>query len=501
MVDVTALPQIEASPLTVGAPSRRTVVTLAAWALPAVALTTATPAFAGSTRTGTALSTPDMQVPASGGVTVTATVRDSNGAALAGKAVSFTGPSGATFSPASATTDSSGIATTTLDLKNQWATPGSTATVNATVDGKTDSQGFTVLGANALVFGAGFSSVPTQTDLVFPSPIRQITDSGGGTSFPSFFVALLHDGTVWTKGDNGNGQLGDGTTTNRSTWARVPGLTNATQIAVGKARACALLADGRVMQWGRTPSPSLSPSAVPGISTGSQIAVSSGDGTDGCTFARLANGSVLVWGENEKGGTGTGSVNPGATPTRVDGLGSDVASIDANVNSAGTIMTDGSVRMWGANGWGQLGLGDTQDRSTPTTVPGLSTRAAQLGLAWFNSFVRLEDGSVLGCGYNDGDGELGNGQTSPTNNPSFVPLTGLSSNVDQVATVHGSGYVLMSDGSVRSWGYNNYGQLGDGTTTSRLSPTTLTTIPGGRTIADLGVSVQGSLTMYLVTSP
>ncbi|OZD41376.1 hypothetical protein CH252_28415, partial [Rhodococcus sp. 06-1477-1B] len=84
--------------------SRRTVIAGAAWAVPAVAVATSAPAFAASSSSALALTTPNMQTVAAGTTPVTATITDPSGQSLAGRAVSFTGPTGTSFSPTTATT-------------------------------------------------------------------------------------------------------------------------------------------------------------------------------------------------------------------------------------------------------------------------------------------------------------------------------------------------------------------------------------------------------------
>lgn len=472
---------------------RRTLLTTAAWAVPAVAMTTTSPAFAVSNNHVSTLSSQNDQLPAEGGVPVSAIVVDGGGAPVAGQAVTFSGPSGATFAPVTATTNSSGVATTTANLNNTWATPGSTATITAVSGGSNLSKGFTVLGANVLAFGQGYTASPTQAELVFPSPVSQI--SAGPSNKGIFAVALLQNGTVWTKGSNTRGQLGDGTTTDRSTWAQVAGLSTVKQIALGGESVAALQSNGTVMRWGADPYDTVhSPKQQTGLANVTQIARSLTAG-----FALLSDGSVKAWGSNQNRVAGTGSPNwPGTTPQQVVGLTSGVVQIGGGAYSGYARMSDGTARAWGWNDYGQLGDGTTTQRDAPVVVQSLTGSATQLAPASGNLFVLRADGSVVGCGYNDADGELGNGASSPTNNPSLTSVSGLSSGVSAIAITNSSGYALLSDGSLRSWGYNNAGQLGDGTTTSRLSPFTIN-IPGGRTIARLAENNAAGSTMFLVT--
>ncbi len=155
-------------------------------------------------------------------------------------------------------TDGSGIYAPTVDLGNTWAPGGSTTTVSAIAGSASASVGLTVLGANALGWGQSApmsgtdaaSSVPVQMSRVFPAPIVQ-SRAGGSFSTNWFHVTLLADGSVWTRGTNGRGQLGDGTTTDRAlTFAKVPGVSDVVQVATGSGFVMALRSDGRVYVWG-----------------------------------------------------------------------------------------------------------------------------------------------------------------------------------------------------------------------------------------------------------
>ncbi|WP_150958094.1 Ig-like domain-containing protein [Microbacterium testaceum] len=489
--------------------SRRAMIAAGAWSVPAVALVAATPAFAASGARVSSVSAPNGSLPGSGTVAVSATVLDGSGAAVAGESVSFSGPSGATFSPVTATTNASGVATTSFDLHDPWAVPGSTTTVTASIPGSSVSGAFTVLGSNVVIFGQGYTATPTQTGTAFPSPVRQVATSGDpeGDSGSLFSVALLEDGTVWAAGTNEAGQLGDGTTTSRSSWAQVAGIADVTHILTGLGRVVVLRSDGTVWNWGRSSGTmgaviATSPVQVPQLTSVTQIAHSYGTARaePGTSFALRSDGTLWAWGVNTTGNAGVGLGAPDLwnTPVRVSALGSAVVQVGAGRSHAGAVLSDGTVRTWGSNAYGQLADGTTTDRGTPVAATGLTDAAVEFAANWANSFVRQADGSVRGCGYNDSDGELGNGLSTPTLTSSFVALAGLSSGVTQISGTVNSGTVLLSDGTVRSWGWNLYGQLGDGTTTSRLSPATLETLPSGRRVRRLGEGPTGANTLALV---
>jgi alpha-tubulin suppressor-like RCC1 family protein len=189
--------------------------------------------------------------------------------------------------------------------------------------------------------------------LPFPMRVAGLTGvvaaaGGGGHS-----LALLKDGTVRSWGANKMGQLGDGTTVNRTTPVRVPSVQNAVAIAADADFSAALLADGTVMTWGHssgphgrlgltddTPCPT--PTLVPGATNIRAISIG-GEHMVGLTRA----GTVLSWGHQRYGEVG----HPGITAAPMQGL-ANVASVEAYVSRTfavlenGTIMVIGAVPYW-----------------------------------------------------------------------------------------------------------------------------------------------------------
>jgi alpha-tubulin suppressor-like RCC1 family protein len=143
------------------------------------------------------------------------------------------------------------------------------------------------------------------------------------------------------------------------------------------------------------------------------------------------------------------------------------------------LSDDGTVRVTGYNGYGQLGLGDTVSRNSPTKISGLyNVKQVFSGKGSFSSFAILNDGSVKAWGYNS-SGELGLGDTNSRLSPTLIP--GLSG-VKQIASGLGFTLALMNDGTVKSWGDNSNGKLGLGDTVSRYTPTTIPNLSGVKQI-------------------
>ena len=129
------------------------------------------------------------------------------------------------------------------------------------------------------------------------------------------------------------------------------------------------------------------------------------------------------------------------------------------------VLSDGTVRCWGANGGGTLGDGTTTDRLNPVAVLGIST-ATQVARGESQSCAVLSDGTVRCWGWND-YGQLGDGTKTDSSTP--VVVSGIST-ATRVGLGMSHSCALLSDGTVQCWGSNAFGQLGDGTKTDSLTP-------------------------------
>ncbi|MFN8169603.1 MAG: fibronectin type III domain-containing protein [Candidatus Nanopelagicales bacterium] len=305
----------------------------------------------------------------------------------------------------------------------------------------------------------------------------------------SHSLALTSSGTVLAWGDNSRGQLGDGTTTGRAVPGPVAGLSQIVAIAASGSTSFALRDDGVVLAWGYNgsgllgdagTSDSALPQAVPGLSDVVEVKAGLAH-----AIARLQDGTVVGWGANNVKQLGNGRPTVGTlAPAVVAGL-SDVVALGVGDYHSTAVLQDGSVRTWG----GSLRTGSTTQAWMPIyTTPTPAVAPADQGIVQISSgggaVIALTDtGTVLTWGGGAG-GALGTGSLTDSSVPLEVP--GLTS-VRQVAvTLSGTAFALKDDGSIWAWGDNRWGAVGDGTTTQRNTPVPVLGLPGPVTSISAG---------------
>ncbi|GAB2856525.1 hypothetical protein GCM10027176_68680 [Actinoallomurus bryophytorum] len=328
----------------------------------------------------------------------------------------------------------------------------------------------------------GNGSTADQHSPVLITSLTKITQFSGGFQHT---LALRDDGTAWGWGDNTYGELGNGTTTGSSAPVQVTGLTDVAQVSAAADFSLALRSDGTVWAWGSGVSGQIgdggttnrtTPVQVSGLTGVRQIAAAGSH-----ALALLADGTIRAWGDNTYGELGDGTTTNRSLPVVVSGQ-SGVAQVAGGYNHSLALHTDGTVRAWGYNGDGELGDGTTINRYFPVTVNGVNpsvdpslSGVVQLSGGAYHDLAVRTDGTVVAWGGNY-EGQIGDGTL--TNRTIPVVVGGASSDVARVSAGGYHSLALRTDGTVRAWGYNHYGQVGDGTTTDRTSPVTVPGLSG-----------------------
>jgi alpha-tubulin suppressor-like RCC1 family protein len=235
-------------------------------------------------------------------------------------------------------------------------------------------------------------------------------------------------------------------------------------VAAGGESTCALTAGGAVQCWSnQDPLTPPVPVTVPGLERGVKQVAAGNRHT--CALTEL--GVLQCWGSNQFGQLGDGTTTDRATPVVVVGLAGAVAAVTAGHGHTCALTTDGAVQCWGANSSGQLGDGTNTGRLTPGPVMGLVGGATAVAAGWSHTCALNADGAVQCWGANS-SGQLGDGTVLSRPMPS--PVVGLETGVATVAGGGSHSCALMTYGAVKCWGRNVFGELGDGTTTSRPIP-------------------------------
>lgn len=344
---------------------------------------------------------------------------------------------------------------------------------------------------------------------------KTVTAISGGSLHS---LALCSDGSVAAWGYNSRGQLGNGSTTDRSKPVAVDFSDAAGEvvaISAGAFHSLALRADGRIAAWGYNNHGQLGtgnkvtylrPVPVPaaGALAGKQVvAIAAGSFQ---SFALCSDGTVAAWGRNDAGELGDGTTTPTSLPVAVDrsGIlaGKTVASIAAGQDHQLALCTDGTLVAWGDNRRGKLGNGTTLDAPSPVAVDisGLLSGKSVVELAAgdSHSLVRCSDGTVAAWGSNQRF-QLGNGSTLASRVPVAVTFSAIPAGKTLASVSAGRNHNLarFRDGTLAAWGENTNGQLGNLSTTAASRPIMVNlsaTPPGSRAMFDAsGPDAQHSL--------
>jgi alpha-tubulin suppressor-like RCC1 family protein len=341
----------------------------------------------------------------------------------------------------------------------------------------------------------GFNTSGQLGDNTITNRSTPVTTFAGGTNWKQVSggrehtAAIKTDGTLWTWGFNSSGQLGDNTTTNRSTPVTTfAGGTNWKQVSCAGDNTAAIKTDGTLWTWGYNFSGQLGNNVAFGSSILTPITtfaggtnwkqVSCGNFATGPTVNTTAaiktDGTLWVWGYNNNGQVGnnrsTFSVN---TPVTTFAGGTNWKQVSCGRHTA-AIKTDGTLWTWGHNGYVQLGNNTSVNRSTPVTTFAGGTNWKQVACGNAHTVAIKTDGTLWIWGRNT-NGQLGNNTTTDRSTP--VTTFAGGTNWKQVSGGNGHTAAIKTDGTLWTWGVNTNGQLGDNTTTQIITP--VTTFAGG----------------------
>ena len=286
--------------------------------------------------------------------------------------------------------------------------------------------------------------------------------------------------TLWTWGSNGNGVLGVNNTTNISTpVTTLLGGTNWKSIAGGGYHTVALKTDGTLWIWGRNATGQLGINNTTNRSTPVTTLLG---GTNwksiaaglSHTIALKTDGTLWTWGINAYGQLGVNNTITRSTPVTTLLGGTNWKSISSGFKHTVAIKTDGTLWSWGQNSYGQLGVNDRTHRSTPVTTLLGGTNWKSVASGGYYTVSLKIDGTLWSWGRNE-FGQIGVNDTTSRSTPVTTLLGG--TNWKSIACVNTHTVALKTDGTLWSWGRNSYGQLGINDTTNRLTP--VTTLLGG----------------------
>ena len=331
------------------------------------------------------------------------------------------------------------------------------------------------------------SGVPIEVDMSGVLADKEIKAIEAGRLFS---LALDSDGKIYGWGYNYYGQLGNGT--NAVSTAPTKTLDTGAlagrkivQISAGYYHTLALDSEGQVYAWGNNNQGQLGN----GTNTRSNapVKISAGNIPAGRkivqvsagrehSFALDDAGQVYSWGTNNRGQLGDGTNNNSNIPVKVSSPQNmtdvKVSKISSGADHCLAIDSNGQIYAWGKNQYGQLGNASTNDSNIPVIINDsgdfVNKNITYLAAGHNHSFAVGLDGDVFSWG-NNFFGQLGNGTTIERHTPSRIEAN-LGATITQITSFYQHSAVLTADGHIHTWGWNTQSQIGNNTTTNTLSP-------------------------------
>lgn len=309
---------------------------------------------------------------------------------------------------------------------------------------------------------------PSYTTISSPQKLNNHSNSLKIISSSDFSLIIKNDGTLWSMGENSNGQLGRTFYSTEKKQIEID--TNWLQISnKDGGHSVGLKKNGSIWSWGDNSYGQLglgnttstkSPKKIGNDSNWSIISSSHSH-----TLAIKKNGTLWAWGYNNNGQLGIGNTINQSSPVQV-GTDSTWKNVFVGKFVSAGIKKDGTLWIWGTNSNGNLGLGNnTNNFNTPQKL-GNDTNWSQISFGSFHTLATKRNGTMWAWGA-ETNGQLGLGQSSFYNSPQQI---GNDSNWIFVSASDYHSIAKKSNGTIWSWGYNNKGQLGLGNSTQYNTP-------------------------------
>ncbi|MBU4457072.1 MAG: hypothetical protein KKA65_06240, partial [Nanoarchaeota archaeon] len=363
----------------------------------------------------------------------------------------------------------------------------------------------------------------TNTNSVVPKKVVGLINATVTTAGYYHTCALLENGTGMCWGIGTSGQLGSGSSTTSYIPVKVSGLINATELASALYTTCALLENKTIRCWGYNNLGQFGDNTTTGRNTPTNVltlsnitSIASGLYS---SYARNENNTLYAWGDNALGQTGFGAIAGRLTPYSVHGFNSIIGIppgaaastahhncvifdnntlncwgynvngiagkgsstqielspikvslenvTNVSLSSAHTcaLLQNGTIMCWGAGSYGRLGQGTTSTSYTPVKTKIMEAESIASGE--IHNCAHLSNGTVMCWGYNI-FGQIGNGSASSVGTPNGPERAVGITNAMGIATGQYHSCAVLDNGTVMCWGYNNNGQMGNGTTSSTV---------------------------------